>query len=289
MPCKQFLNTISGIVRSKHINSAKGIAKHLQWQARKLLNLFPFEQQISESRIIAHHKRCGVSALINCRGMYDYNNMNLLKLLLQPGGTFFDIGANIGSYTLVASEQKAAMVFAFEPHPATFRLLKENVALAGRNNVVTCNAAVGSREEHILFTDEFGSSLNHRVNSYDANKKLIEVECLRIDSFCQTRGVLPRIVKIDVEGFEYDVLSGFGESLLAVDVLYIEINGMSDSRSKGEKDIIKMLGDTGMTGPYNFDFETMTFQKNASTTEDSIFLSARFCRQNAEHGFRVFD
>lgn len=286
MPFKQFSNSISGIIKSKHVNTTTGICRHLIWQVRKLFNLFPYEQIISQSKIIASHKGCGVSALINSRGLYDYNNMCLLKVLLKSGGVFFDIGANVGSYSLVASEQIEARIFAFEPHPSTFRLLKENLVLNGRNNVHANNAAVGSKEGKVLFTDEFGSSLNHRVENEGVSGKFIEVDCLRIDEFCRKANVLPQFVKIDVEGFEYDVLAGFGEYLESVDVIFIEINGLSDSRSKGEKDIAAMLFNAGLSGPYEFDFEGMTFQRNPSAVEDSLFLSARFSKQCAALGFR---
>ena len=288
MSFKQFTISIGGIINNKHVNTFSGICRHLIWQVRKIFNFFPFEQTISESRIIAKHKRCGVSALINNQGMFDYNNMHFIKMLLKNGGIFFDIGANIGSYSLVASEQKEARIFAFEPHPSTFRLLKENLVLNGRNNVLAQNTAVGSTEGKILFTDEFGSPLNHRVDNKETpEKKLIEVDCLRIDTFCRLMNVLPQFVKIDVEGFEYDVLTGFGDCLEAVDVIFIEINGLSDSRSKGGKDIAAMLINAGLSGPYEFDFDSMTFQRNDSAVEDSVFLSARFSKQCTELGFRL--
>jgi len=115
------------------------MCRHLLWQARKLLGLFPFVQRISESNIISRSHHCGVSALINNQGLYDFNNMSLLKLLLQAGGDFFDVGANIGSYTLIAAESAKARVFAFEPGPATYEELRSNLKLNGCENVRTFN------------------------------------------------------------------------------------------------------------------------------------------------------
>lgn len=83
MGVKQFVNSIERIVCNRQINRGYGLAKHFEWQVRKLLDSFPFEQRISRSRIIAAHRRCGVSALINSQGMYDYNNMHLIQSLLR--------------------------------------------------------------------------------------------------------------------------------------------------------------------------------------------------------------
>ena len=123
----QFANSLKSILGNPHINRGKGVARHLHWQYLKAFNRFPLELDISRSRIIAAHRYCGVSALIYSQRLYNYNNMRLLQMLLEDGGSFLDIGANIGSFSLIASEQEKAQVYAFEPHPDTFRLLQRNV------------------------------------------------------------------------------------------------------------------------------------------------------------------
>jgi FkbM family methyltransferase len=213
MGFKQFANSVSRILNNPHINRRKGIARHLQWQGRKFFNLFPVEQNISQSRIVASHRHCGVSALINSQGLYDYNNMSLIRVLLQDGGTFVDIGANIGSYTLIASESEAARVHAFEPHPATFQLLQRNVQLNQRRNVMLHNVALGASEESVFLTNQGGSAVNHIVSGTHDTEGAIAVPCRRLDRICQQIEIVPAIVKIDVEGFEFGVLQGFGSFL----------------------------------------------------------------------------
>lgn len=275
MSLKQFHNSIQSIVRNRHINPLYGISKHLQWQVRKAFNLFPLELKFSQSRIIASHRRCGVAALINSQGLYNYNNMNLLKCALEEGGVFFDIGANIGSYSLIASEQEKAIVYAFEPHPVTFHFLKENIELNRRQNIQTFNVALGSEDTEIFFTDDPGSSINHRVMKLD--DKTIQVKCNRVDSFCREYQVVPNIVKIDVEGFEEDVLIGFGASLKEVDLFFVEINGLSNVRSKGAEALYHLFMKHDFIGPFYFDFDSRLFSKDRSTNnEDSIFMSRSF-------------
>ncbi len=129
MGAHQFVNTLSQIWNSDSTAFSPGAARHLTWQVRRLLRTLPGEVQISESRL-AVPARSGVAALINCMGMYDYNNMHLLQFLLAHwGGVFVDVGANIGSYTLVASEIRRARVISIEANPRTFAILQQNIQL----------------------------------------------------------------------------------------------------------------------------------------------------------------
>lgn len=95
----QFVNSIRQIVENPYVPTGQGLVRHAHWQLRKAFNRFPFEQSLAGSRIVAAHRHCAVSALINSQGLYDYNDMRLLQWLLRDGGTFFDIGANIKEVT----------------------------------------------------------------------------------------------------------------------------------------------------------------------------------------------
>jgi FkbM family methyltransferase len=290
MSLKQFANSINRILNNHHINRGHGIIRHLQWQGRKVFNLFPFEQRISGSGIIASHRRCAVSALINSQGLYDYNNMSLIRDLLRDGGTFVDIGANIGSYTLIGSENNAARVYAFEPHPVTFQLLRKNIELNQRDNVVLHNVALGSSEGEVFFTDWTGSSINHIVPGTQQPSGTIAVPCHRMDQLCQIGGITPQIVKIDVEGFEYDVLLGFGDLISSVQVLMIEMNGLSDERSHGQRDIHSLLLSKGFSGPWmcRFDQRQM-LPVTAGDTEDSLYISDAFRQDGLRNGVAFFE
>jgi FkbM family methyltransferase len=227
-----------------------------------------------------------VSALINSQGLYDYNNMRLLQWLLREGGTFFDIGANIGSYTLLASEQRKTQVFAFEPHPHTFALLAENIRINLRQNVRLHQAALSHCEDIAYLTNSAGSSTNYLA--CDRGLDSLQVPVKRVDSVCQQQGAIPEIVKLDVEGHEYEVLEGFGSYLDHVQVLFIEINGLSDERGAGQRFIHAKLIDAGFTGPWRCDFDrsTLSWQRGVSR-EDSLYLSRGGCRRLISDGWTV--
>lgn len=286
MGLQQFANSLKSILGNSHINRATGVARHLHWQYLKAFNRFPLELDISRSRITAAHKYCGVSALIYSQRLYNYNNMKLLQMLLKDGGSFLDIGANIGSFTLIASEQEKAKVHAFEPHPDTFRQLRNNVTLNRRTNVDLFNIALGQHEGQIFLTNEPGSATNH-IEPHEG-EGTVTVPCHRVDAVCVQHGLQPQYVKIDVEGFEYDVLAGFGPFLNAVELLMIEINGLSDQRSHGQREIHALLRSYCITGPWQCDFDRKTLRRNdESGMEDSLYLSDRAAERLQRYGLTL--
>lgn len=267
MRINQIINSLNQIYCAEHVSTIIGVSRHLNWILRRILKKFPVELDISSSKIIAS-KHSGVDALINCMGVYDYNNMNFIKLILKKyrkNGLFFDVGANIGSYALIASEVANAKVFAFEPNRKAFLALKKNIELNKRSNVKLFNFAVSDKESIILLTNEIELSTNQVVNEHDViQKKVISVKSMTLDKICYEYNVRPSIVKIDVEGHELNVLEGFQDCIKDTDVLIIE---------KGDDyEIRNMLNLLGFQGPFYFHLNkyeiSQTAQKRA---EDPIF------------------
>lgn len=277
---RQVGNSLHQILTKPHVPKARGMMRYVGWQGRRALNLFPFEQRISASRIVAAHRRCSVSALIYSQGLYDYDNMQLIQWLLREGGVFWDVGANIGSYTLVASEPDVASVVSFEPHPGTFQILAQNVEMNHRRNVQLFNLALGPTEDVVFLSNEQGSSTN--CIEERPSHQTVPVPCRPARAFCTDPQLRPQYVKIDVEGYEYDVLVGFAEWLPTIELLMIEINGLSDSRGCGQDLIDHFLADRGFSGPWRCDFDhRVLLPLKQPHTEDAIYFSAPF-RQRAQ-------
>jgi len=133
----------------------------------------------------------------------DHPEMLTWRRALRPGDLFIDVGANIGSYTIWAAEL-GAEVIALEPAKDTFALLTENVALNGYQ-VNPIEAAAGSACGVTRFTA--GQDCVNRVDPEGS----VETMMVTIDSIIQDRTVAG--MKVDVEGFEIEVLRGCERAL----------------------------------------------------------------------------
>jgi FkbM family methyltransferase len=255
-------NSLRPIVANRHFNRAQAFRLYCLWQYTRSRRAFPFTQVISRSLIVAHDARCGVSALIASQGLYDYANMRLFAHIASDGGLFLDIGANIGPYALVVSESPSAQALAFEPHPMTFARLQENLRLNGRHNVTARCQALGAEDGVVRFTDEPGAATN-RAHSDGA----ITVEVVRADSVCRQADLIPRYVKIDVEGHEYEVLKGFDDLLGDVMVVAVEANGLGDDSAAS-----RPLWDAGFAGPYWCDFDARRLMSRRPASANPVFL-----------------
>lgn len=141
-----------------------------------------------------------------------------LQQLLRPGAVVFDIGANVGMVTLLMSSlpglHRNIKVHCFEPDPGVFRMLEANSALNQHFNLVLNNVAVGAVEgaaELTVATTSGWSTLapeppgGFPFLEKEATKK---VSVVAIDEYCKRTGEIPEVLKIDVEGFETEVLKG---------------------------------------------------------------------------------
>jgi FkbM family methyltransferase len=122
---------------------------------------------------------------------------------LGPGDLFVDVGANIGSYAIWAAEL-GAEVIALEPAEDTFALLAENVALNGYQ-VRAIHAAAGAESGTARFTSGLDC-----VNRFDPGG-IVEIAVITIDSIIGNRTIAG--MKVDVEGFEIEVLRGCEKAL----------------------------------------------------------------------------
>ncbi len=136
---------------------------------------------------------------------------------VEPGDVVFDVGANLGAYTLLFAQWVGARgrVFAFEPAPEPFhgltRLLDAN-DLTSR--VTAINAAVSAADGVATFAADGVDGASRIVSAAAAGT--LTVPTVTIDTVCCRENVLPRLIKIDAEGAELDVLRGARETIAAV-------------------------------------------------------------------------
>lgn len=187
-------------------------------------------------------------------GLHEFEDMAFLLHFLSNDDLFVDIGANVGSYTVLASSAIGARTMAFEPIPSTFDWLKRNVAVNGvTEHVRLYNMGVGSKKGCLLFTENQDTT-NHVVvsNSNEESVGNIKVE---VDTLDQFLGVdTPALIKIDVEGFETEVLSGAHRvlGLQSTCAVIMEINGSSVRYGYSDENILQRMMSYGF-GTYRYD------------------------------------
>lgn len=150
-------------------------------------------------------------------GHYEQALGNLVKKILQPGYVFFDIGANIGYFSLIAANNApTSKIISFEPVKNLFQKLRENISINSIGNITAVNAAIGElNEEKELFIsadDNLGMSSFQPPENFSGRKEKVKV--ISIDSWFKTAR-LSRVdlIKLDIEGSELAALKGMQEVL----------------------------------------------------------------------------
>ncbi|HRN93192.1 MAG TPA: FkbM family methyltransferase [Chitinophagales bacterium] len=145
-------------------------------------------------------------------GTYEKGTVSVMENFLQPIDNFIDVGANIGFVSLAAAKFcSQGKVFSFEANPDTFKILEENIRLNNFKNIQPYSMGLGSEKSvlkifpNTLKNNRGGASM---VQS-DLNKDEVGVEVAidKLDNVLDGNTTIS-MMKIDVEGFEMEVLKG---------------------------------------------------------------------------------
>jgi FkbM family methyltransferase len=182
-----------------------------------------------------------------------------LACQLSRDGAFVDVGANIGAIALPVSRH-ARTVIALEAHRGLAAVLRANVKANGVGNVQVVNVAVGAAPGVARFAmPPLTEARNFGDNAFDADGPWSqEVEVRTLDSLAPPD---TRLVKIDVQGFELDVLQGAGQLLASLRPALIVEVGADSPRARS---VIRHLMAKGYACYWLFSpFVTRTAERNA--------------------------
>lgn len=203
----------------------------------------------------------GISLDLFYSGIRERSSTSYLLSKINKEDVFYDIGANIGYYTIITA-RRLRDVIAFEPYSKTYELLKKNVALNVLKNVKKYNLGIGqgvgnkilyvpSKKNLAFFSEEVSRNEKHIIKE--------EVPIVSLDHFLENFSPPPPTwIKMDVEGYEYSVIKG------AKDVLgkykpkiFMELH---TNRVEKEhlKELVKILLDLG----YKIDYYVIETQKS---------------------------
>jgi FkbM family methyltransferase len=151
-------------------------------------------------------------------GVYEEATVGWFRGFVRPGMTVLDVGAHVGQYSLLAASAvgDTGHVHAFEPNPPTFERLSNNVALNGYRNVFTHRVALSDASGEANFFTPADDNLGEAtLVEYRSGLPTTVVRCLTLDEWVDDTAIGGRIdlIKIDVQGFEPQVIKGAKRTL----------------------------------------------------------------------------
>lgn len=153
-----------------------------------------------------------------------------LLCLVNPGDLFFDIGSNIGYYSiLMASKHSNCLAVAFEPDPGNLAFLYMNIFNNNLSNIKVAAVAVSDRVGSAPFFQDVNSSRTSSLSAdvfHPAGRfglRTTSVEITTLDIVCGKYG-FPSVIKCDIEGYEAAVLQGAAQTLAHDVAIVMEVN-----------------------------------------------------------------
>lgn len=220
-------------------------------------------------------------------GLYEFEDSIFLLHFVKKEDLFFDVGSNLGHYSLLLSGIKDCYSYAFEPVPDTFKQLKRNIELNGLQSKIDYhNIGFAEHEDTLFFTTHRGT-MNRIANQKTESSVAVRVTTL--DEFCRQEIKIPTVLKIDVEGFEYFVIKG-ASALLSrpeLKVILIEFNNSGQHYGISDDTVFEILTSYGFK-PYSYDFSKRIllslndfdkFKFNTLMIKDKEFVEKRL-REN---------
>ena len=272
-------------------NKWAALKRFIKWQVGSRFFpvpvVFPF---VGSSKLIVEKGMTGATGNIYA-GLHEFEDMAFTLHVLRSADLFADVGANIGSYTVLASAVAGSNSIAIEPVPSTFVHLKNNISINNIEQLVRLvNGGVGSSSARLQFTKD-QDTVNHVIVNGEDRENAIEVQVSTLDEICKDQ--IPLLVKMDVEGFELEALKG-AKSLLSNDglqALIIELNGSCRRYGVNEEEIHQHILSFGFT-PYSYEpFTRKLTRLNNYATGNTIYIKNEKLieeKVNSAPRYRVF-
>jgi FkbM family methyltransferase len=232
----------------------KAFIRFLAWQLQSSMQPAKFivKPYIAGINFYARKGLTGITGNIYT-GLHEFNDMAFLLHFLKPADVFFDVGANAGSYTLLASGVCNAKTIAIEASANTAAITAKNIGLNQLQNKVTLINAAAGAEAGILTFSKNEDTTNHIISADESQATDVEtVNVISVDSISLNDN--PALIKIDVEGFETEVLKGMDDTLKqpTLKAIIIELNGSGLRYGFNEDDIHQTLLSNDFK-PYQYD------------------------------------
>ena len=178
------------------------------------------------------------------RGEAEIASQEILSDRLRPGMVFYDLGANIGLFSLLAAHIVGAggKVVSFEPDPEVAARLRRNIARNGFTNVTVVESGVWSASGEVNFLPADATSPDRGTGRFVTGERAsaAPVHCIALDDFIHETSA-PDAIKCDVEGAEVEVLCG-AENMLRTARPWILCEMHSIANDRAARELLGRLG-----------------------------------------------
>ena len=223
----------------------------------------------NNARIVVTPGRWGSEANALC-GLHEFADMGFLLHFLRPTDLFCDVGANVGSYTVLAAAAIGAKSLAFEPIESSYVELKKNIDVNRVAELVDVrHIAIGKLPGRLTLTSQ-KDTMNHVIVD-ETSTPNIPNESVAVDTLDSAlAGRVPLLLKVDVEGWEHEVFQGGSNTLRHPDLLAIivELNQSGNRYGFSDEIIHQLLIDHGFSTyryqPFNRQLTELGNKHNAS-------------------------
>jgi FkbM family methyltransferase len=253
------------------------IGRLVAWEIARLSNR-PLSMTYDGCYHVDLYPNEGASRLTYYFGVSEPELFEFYNSFLRPGMVVIDAGANIGLHTLSFAKRvgPTGFVYAFEPGRASFKRLRGLVDQNGLTNVSCFNCALGAAVGNAAFTENQGDTSRSFVTKAPVSVDGEYVPVRSLDEvFKDDRTKKVDFAKIDVEGFEEQVLLGATEALnkQSISVIQLELDNRSLARnSSSASNIVRLLAENGYQRA-EWDREKMRFCPATQQCFNSFFIA----------------
>jgi FkbM family methyltransferase len=236
--------------------------RYLRWQVASRLRREIEVDWIDGAKLVVRSGMTGATGNIYC-GLHEFADMGFVLHFLQPGDLFVDAGANVGSYTVLASRVCGARTLAIEPVAATVAALRRNVAANRIEPLVRVESVVlGASEGSVGFTID--ADTTNAVAGPGCASAAATLPMRPLDALLA--GETPALLKLDVEGYEAEVLSGARRTLADPGLLAVEAETT-------DRDVERLLAGAGFAR-WHYDPLTRHLDRkpNGPAASNALFL-----------------
>lgn len=225
------------------------IFRYVRWQLNKQIRKKPIIYRFWNCRRIICFPDSLETMWLIYNYIMDWEEFNFIKRYLKPADIAFDVGANIGIYTLWISifiGHKGNLI-SFEPDPDNYRRCLEQLKLNQLNNIKLEQIALADRTGDMRFNAKKDVESHLLFNEKTSTDSII-VNTTTLDDYCFKNNIKKiNFLKIDTEGVDYFVLRGAKKVLSEgiVDVIQLEVNELMDKYNISFKELKNLLAVNG--------------------------------------------